>query len=185
MKNAHFEARRHHKWKPITARATTVTRAILVRAFSTPDRCRRDVVAIVAQYMGDSPVPPCWGRLGIRGTFGRDIERLWSRHIRGLHAASYRDRESGRFLTPVVQTAYDFGTTPEALRKSAELPSDISSAENVGHMILSDLMAMVKSTHSSGSKADQVFPVFMDEYHCYTGLPSATRTGLETSYVKQ
>lgn len=71
------------------------------------------MAAIVDKYIGKSPVPPCWGRLGVRGTFGKDVERLWARHIRPLRLATYRDERSGRMLTPAMQTFYDFGTTPE------------------------------------------------------------------------
>lgn len=172
MKNEHFEARRRRKWKPITARPVTVSRAILIRAFSTPDRTRAEVVAVVNQYVGSSPVPPSWGRLGVRGTFGRKIERLWARHIRGLRLATYR--EAGRYLTPVVQTAYDFGTTPEELRQLADASGEASDTENVGRMVLSDLKAMVQSTHSAGDKTPNTFPVFMDEWSCYAELPAAT-----------
>lgn len=168
MRNEHFEARRRRKWKPITARPVTVTRAILNRAFSTPDRPRTEVAAIVSKYIGSSPVPPSWGRLGVRGTFGRKIERLWSRHIKGLRLATYR--EAGRYLTPVVQTAYDFGTTPEELQKSAEA-RESGGADNLGSMILSDLKAMVQSTHSAGDKTPTVF---MDEWSCYAELPATT-----------
>lgn len=168
MKNEHFEARRHRKWKPITARPVTVTRAILIRAFSTPDRPRAEVAAVVNQYVGGSPVPPSWGRLGVRGTFGRKIERLWSRHIKGLRLATYR--EAGRNLTPVVQTAYDFGTTPEELQKSAAA-REPGSPDHIGSMIVSDLKAMVKNTYSAGDKTPTVF---MDEWSCYAELPDTT-----------
>lgn len=172
MRNEHFEARRRRKWKPITTRPVTVTRAILIRAFSTPDRPRTEVATIVSQYLGSSPVPPSWGRPGIRGIFGRKIERLWSRHIKGLRLATYR--EAGRYLTPVVQTAYDFGTTPEELQKMAEASKEADGAGNVGSMILSDLKAMVQTTHSAGDKTPTTVPIFMDEWSCYATLPAAT-----------
>jgi len=172
MKNKHFETKRRRKWKPITARPLTVTRAILMRAFSTPDRHRTEVAAVVSQYVGSSPVPPSWGRLGVRGTFGRKIERLWSRYIKGLRLATYR--EAGRYLTPVVQTAYDFGTTPEELQKLAEASREATGADNVGSMVLSDLKAIVQSTHSAGDKTSKAFPVFMDEFSCYAELPETT-----------
>lgn len=117
MKNAAFEFRRNRPWKPTGTGTLKVTRARLVRALSGPQRPRREVMAIVAQYMGDSPVPPGWSRRGVRGFFGRQIERLWSRHICALRPATYR--ESGRVLTPIVQTTYDFGLTPQEWRDMA------------------------------------------------------------------
>lgn len=110
---------RYRSWKSAARKRPPVTKKTLFRAFGTPERSRQEVKVIVDRYVGDSPVPPTWGRRGVRGTFGRKIERLWARHIRGLRQATYRDKDSGRFLTPVVQSAYDFGTTPEKLREMA------------------------------------------------------------------
>jgi hypothetical protein len=106
-----------------TNSTTKVTRAALIRAFSSPARSRTEVGEIVARYMGDSPVPPSWSIASVRGVFGRRIAREWARHIRHLQAASHRG-ENGRWLHPLVQTAYDFGRTPEALRVGLAVPAD-------------------------------------------------------------
>lgn len=85
-----------------------VTRARLIRAFSTPGRSRAEVVEAVRRYMGDSPVPPTWSLAGVRGALGGSIARQWARHIRHLGAAGYRDKKTHRWLYPVVQSIHDF-----------------------------------------------------------------------------
>lgn len=160
MKNGNFEARRHRNWKPIKTRPVIVTRAMLIRALAAPERTRCEVMSIVSKYVGNSPVPPAWSRIGVRGTFGRKVERLWSRHIKDLRVATYR--EAGRNLTPVVQTAYDFGSTPEELRQMAD-----KRPGPVGSMIMSDLTAMVQSAQSAGDPAPKSFPCFLDEWGYY------------------
>lgn len=94
-----------------------VTRMALIRAFTSPARTRRQTMEIVACYMGNSPVPPLWGLVGVRGTFGARIARAWARKIRHLEPARYRDDKTSCYLTPVVQTAYDLGRTAEELDK--------------------------------------------------------------------
>jgi len=158
-------------WRPSSV-APQVTRRKLIRAFSTPDRTRAEVLSLLTEYMGNSPVPPAWGRLGVRGIFGRKVERLWARHIHGLRPAAYRDPESGRWLHPVTQTAYDFGSTPEELRKAAGA-ANADNPDAVGRIVMSDLKAMVQSAHAMGNEAAKSIPIIIDEWSCYAALPSA------------
>lgn len=118
----------------------TVTRARLIRALSAPGRSRKAVLEIVARYMGDSPVPPAWTLAGIRGVFGSRVAHEWARHIRHLSPAAYRSKDR-RWLHPVVQTAYDFGTTPEAMKAAQAAGVDSDQAH----------------------KAELMPPVFLDE----------------------
>lgn len=97
----------------------TVTRARLIRALSTPGRSRKDVLEVVTRYMGDSPVPPAWSLASIRGVFGRRVAREWARHLRHLSPGAYRGKDR-RWLHPVAQTAYDFGSTPEAMETAVQ-----------------------------------------------------------------
>lgn len=124
-----------------------LTRGDLVRAFSDPSFSRKQTMEIVTRYMGNSTVPPAWSYAGVLGTFGKKVARLWAKKLRHRSAGVYRDQESGRWLHPIVQTVYDFGTTPEKLR---------------------DLMADVK-LQPSAEIPKAPFHVFMDEYYCFTG----------------
>lgn len=98
-----------------------LTRADLVKAFSGPAIPRQQTMEIVAQYMGNSPVPPAWSYAGVRGTFGKKAARMWAKKLRHRMPGVYRDPKSGRWLHPVVQSVYDFGTTPEKLRSMADM----------------------------------------------------------------
>lgn len=131
----------------------TVTRARLIRALSTPDRSRKDDLEIIARYMGDSPVPPVWSLASIRGVFGHRVAREWAKHIRHLSPAAYRSKER-RWLHPVVQTAYDFGTTPEAMKEAALQasatqaagvdPNQAKKAELMPHVFLDEAWQLLK-----------------------------------------
>lgn len=90
-----------------------VSRALLIRAFTSPERTRQETMDIVARYMGSSPVPPSWGLEGVRGTFGKRVARAWARKVRHLTSAHYRDPGSGRVQFWVTQTAFDLGLTPQ------------------------------------------------------------------------
>jgi len=125
----------------------TITRAAVVRAFSGPGRSRAEVRSIVTRYIGDSPVPPLWSLASVRGTFGVRVARAWARHLRHLRSATYRG-ENGRWLTPVVQTAYDFGTTPEALAATPPM--------------IGELMALAEKVRMSSDT--QRVPVLVDEF---------------------
>ena len=111
MKNPAFENGKPRKWKrmPMLCRLTLtdVRKAFTVASISTSERD-----AIVAKYMGNSPVPPSWSYVSVRGTFGKKVARIWARKLRHRPAGVYRDSESGRWLHPAVQTTYDFGITP-------------------------------------------------------------------------
>lgn len=89
-----------------------LNRADIVRAFSAPDLTRSETMSAVKRYMGDSLVPPAWSHASVRGVFGNRLARLWARRLRSRPAGTYRDAQTGRWVHPVVQTAYDFGTTP-------------------------------------------------------------------------
>lgn len=116
MKNHSYETRRHAVWRFRPSHTVTVSRSALVKAFSTPDRRRQAVLKVVAQYMGNSPVPPSWSLASVRGTFGKKIARLWARHIRGMRTAGYRGA-NGRWHHPVIQTSHDFNAF-ERLQKN-------------------------------------------------------------------
>lgn len=120
MKNRTYELRKNRPWMFHRSHKPTVSRAALIRAFSTPDRSHHEVLDIVARYIGDNIVPPSWGMLGVRGIFGKQIAKLWARRIKPMKVAAYKDEQSGRWLTPVVQTAYELGTTPEAMREMSQ-----------------------------------------------------------------
>lgn len=96
----------------------TVTRAMVVRAFTSPARSHRETMDIVSRYMGNSPVPPSWGIGGVRGTFGKAIARAWAKKIRHLRPAYCFDPKTKRAITPVVQSVYDLGASPEALSRA-------------------------------------------------------------------
>lgn len=96
-----------------------LNRADLIKAFSGPLLTRQETMEIVNRYMGASPVPPAWSYASVRGVFGKHVARLWAKRLRHRPAGVYRDAETGRVLHPVTQTAYDFGTTPEAMREAA------------------------------------------------------------------
>lgn len=108
MKIAVYERRCALRPTRRSRREIVVSREALIRAFSSPDLPRSEVLRVVAEYMGDSAVPPAWSKLGVRATFGKQIERRWSRYIRRLRPASYR-AENGRWVTPIVQCAAQFG----------------------------------------------------------------------------
>lgn len=74
-----------------------------------------DLKEIVDKYMGDSPVPPRWTPASVKGVFGVRIYRLWSRKIKNRRHVSYRSKDTGRWLTPVVQTWHDVGADTIAL----------------------------------------------------------------------
>mgnify|MGYP000164546801 CR=1 FL=1 len=84
-----------------------VTRAAVVRAFTSPGRSRRETMDIVSRYVGDFQVPPAWGLGGVRGTFGKAIARAWARKVRHLRVAQYFDPQTQRAITPVVQSIQD------------------------------------------------------------------------------
>jgi hypothetical protein len=113
MKNNNYAARQSKPWKLHSIGKNTVTRKALVRAFTSHGRSHKEVMDLVAQYMGDSPVPPCWSLASVQGTFGKLIARRWARYIRGLRPASYK--HAGRWLFSQVQTSYDFGMSPDEL----------------------------------------------------------------------
>jgi len=120
-----------------TVNKLRVTRRALFRAFSSPARTHQQVKSLVDKYMADGAVPH-WSAAGVRGVFGRRIEREWARHLRhrpatpGLH----------------VQTAYDFGTTPEALAGTAP--------------VIGELAAIVGA---KGSRIKAPTTLIVDEYH--------------------
>lgn len=95
-------------------------RADIVAAFSGPHLTRRETMELVQRYMGSAPVPPAWTLASVRGVFGQRVARRWARHLRHRPAGVYRDPDSGRWLHPVVQTAYDFGVSPENLAPLSE-----------------------------------------------------------------
>lgn len=78
-----------------------------MRAFSTPGRRRRDVMAIVRQYMSGAAAPPMWTLVSVRALFGRQVAREWSRHIRHLAPAMTRQGPAAPVVFPAVQTLHD------------------------------------------------------------------------------
>lgn len=127
----------------------TVTRAALISAFSSHKRSRRETAEIVRKYMGDNPVPPAWSLASVRGTFGPDIARAWAKKIRHLNSASFRDPSTGHWLTPVAQTAYDFGATPQA--------------QSATPVTLGELSALLKSGRGPYSNTGHNLPLIIDE----------------------
>lgn len=125
-----------------------LNRADIVKAFSSPALTRRETMDVVARYMGSSPVPPSWSYASVRGILGKRAAREWARHLRHRPAGVYRDAATGRLLHPSVQTAYDFGTTPE---KVAALNDDTAFASGEARTLLDKL---VKEA-----------PFILDEYH--------------------
>ncbi len=112
-----------------------LNRADIVQAFSAPDLTRSETMCAVKRYMGDSPVPPAWNHASVRGVFGTRLARLWARHMRSRAAGIYRDAETGRWLHPVVQTTYDFGTTQgeiAAMSAGAAPPDAEAGASSLG-----------------------------------------------------
>lgn len=95
-----------------------VTRAAVVRAFTSPGRSRRETMDIVSRYMGDCPVPPSWSLGGVRGTFGKAIARAWAKKIRHLRVAHYHEQQSRRAIIPVVQSIHDLENSPKALSRA-------------------------------------------------------------------
>lgn len=114
MKTRAYESQRKRKWNPLRMPAR-LTRSDLVRAFSGPSITKEETKSIVNRYMGDSPVVPAWSYASVRGVFGIKAARIWARKLRHRRPGVYRDAESGRWLHPAVQTAYDFGKTPDTL----------------------------------------------------------------------
>jgi hypothetical protein len=98
-----------------------LNRADIVRAFAAPHLTRQQTLEIVKQYMSDSPVPPAWSQPGVRGVFGKGVARMWARHLRHRPTGCYRDSQSGRWLHPAIQTAFDLGTSPEAMKMAGVL----------------------------------------------------------------
>lgn len=129
----------------------TVTRAALVRTFASPGRSRSETTAIVSRYMGNNPVPPAWSLASVRGVFGNAIARAWAKKIRHLRLATFRDPETMRWLTPVVQTAYDFGTTPEALANIAP--------------VIGELEALLLTGKGPYGLSEAHYPFVVDEFH--------------------
>nr|CUV17018.1 protein of unknown function [Ralstonia solanacearum] len=119
-----------------------VTRAAVVRVFTSPGRSRRETMDIVSRYMGDCPVPPAWGLGGVRGTFGKAVARAWAKRLRHLHVAHYRDPQTQRAITPVVQSIQDLMISPRT-RPHARAPE---------HAI-------------EPARQDQPAPIIMDESH--------------------
>lgn len=131
MKNSRYEQRKIRRIKHY-AMPAIVTRPMLIRAFSAPHRTHAEVMDIVNQYIDDSITPPIWGRLGVRGTFGRGIQRQWSKHIKHLSPSRYRS-ETGRWLTPIVQSIHDYEHKP--LVKKTLVPA---ITPDVGGMIFDE-----------------------------------------------
>lgn len=129
----------------------TVTRAALVRAFTSPGRSRSQTNAIVARYIGNNPVPPVWSLASVRGVFGTAVARSWAKKIRHLRLATYRDPETTRWLIPVVQTAYDFGTSPEALASTAA--------------VIGELEALFRAGKGPYGQSKAHVPFVADEFH--------------------
>ncbi|WP_233890045.1 hypothetical protein [Paraburkholderia flagellata] len=130
MKVSAHEARRAHRTAKRTRNEVVITRKAVIRAFSAPGMSRQVAMEIVRTYMGSSPVPPAWGRLGVRGTFGGKIERRWSRFIRRLRPAGYEDTQR-HWLQPFVQTPHDFGIDPEQ-RGAAPSVKELRTARHAG-----------------------------------------------------
>lgn len=125
-----------------------LNRADVVKAFASPAMTRREVMDIVKRYMGNSPVPPSWTYASVRGTFGKRVARHWARHLRHRPPGSYRDAQTGIVLHSFVQTAYDFGTTPDklaAMRESSQITAAEACAES--------------------SRLRKDLPFIIDEYH--------------------
>ncbi len=115
MKVAGKKIRRNVAAQPPKRAGLVVSRKAVVRALSVHGASRERVGELVAIYMGESPVPPAWGRLAVRGTFGSEIERRWSRYVRSRPAAGFRDPAGGgRWVQPFAQTAHDFGVVENA-----------------------------------------------------------------------
>lgn len=92
-----------------------VSRRTLLRVFAAPGRTNDEVKRAVARYMNfrDDGAIPHWSAVSVRGVFGKRIARKWARYLR------HRPATPGLF----VQTAYDLGTTPEALVEREPLPT--------------------------------------------------------------
>jgi len=119
-----------------------VTRAALFRAFASPSRSRTETVAIVAEFMSSSPVPPAWNLASVRQVFGSSIARAWAKHIRHLQPACYLHGDTGRIVTPCVQTAYDFDTVPDELGKPPT--------------VIGELTAMLRKSSPYGTTASKI-----------------------------
>lgn len=111
-------SRTYSKFRPIKY----IDRASVARAFSGKQRSAEQVEDLVKKYMGDSPVPPRWGRGGVKAEFGNEILRLWSRHLKNRYHPAYRS-ENGRWLHPAIQHLADFGI-PSGM--SREIPNNSS-----------------------------------------------------------
>lgn len=77
---------------------------------------------VVDRYMSKSPVPPRWSAVGVRGTFGNTIYRLWSRKIKNRHHVGYF--AGNTLITPAVQSIHDFGlkTTQNLVKEKIAPP---------------------------------------------------------------
>ena len=98
------------------------SRRALLRAFSAPGRARAEVHDVVTRFMGDSPVPPAWTLVGVRGVFGRRIAREWARHLRH-RVSGFEPGVRGRQWR--VQTVYDFGVEPGEVCSQTFEPSGV------------------------------------------------------------
>ena len=85
-----------------------VSRANISKLFALPGTTRAATRKLVAQYMGDAPVPPAWSRAGIESVFGKTIASRWARHIQ--HRPQGYERSPTRFRGRrwIVQTLADF-----------------------------------------------------------------------------
>lgn len=110
-----------------------LTRADVIKAFSTPKLTHAKTMEIVAQYMGDQNVPPTWSPVGVRGTLGTRIARLWSRRLRRRHSGS----------NVYVQTSYDFGLSPKEMQQSGALAPLSAAVKTVGRKSLPEGMIFV------------------------------------------
>lgn len=100
-----------------------VSRADIFKLFALPGTTRAAAQKLVAQYMGDAPVPPAWSRAGIESLFGKAIASRWARHIQH-RPQGYEPSPTGfRGRCWVVQTLPDF----KAASKSAPVKPSVAS----------------------------------------------------------
>lgn len=104
-------------------RLKQVSRADLFKLFALPGTTRAEAQKLVAEYMGNAPVPPAWTRAGIESAFGKAIASRWARHIQ-YRPQGYEPSPTGfRGRRWVVQTLHDF----KAASKSAPVKPSVAS----------------------------------------------------------
>lgn len=85
-----------------------ITERAVRRAFARVLRKPEELEAAVATFMSGNPVPPAWGLGGVRAVLGREVSRMWARHLRHLRGANFLSPDTNRSVFPVVQHKADF-----------------------------------------------------------------------------